>query len=562
MFDRLLLKLPHMRKELAVIVAFAALSGGAIIAQAWCLASALANLWHGADIASQAAFIGGFAASYLARHGVSYARDAHITAFAAQRASELRGALLETVFSEGCAVVSAKGTGALTSMALEGVDDVETYLRLILPKMAAVIVIPLEILIFIFPFDWVSGIIALVMFPFIILYMALIGATAKIEAAKRHREFQTLSNHFVDSLRGIETLAVFGRSEDRGQSLFAASERFREITVKTLRIATLSGSVLDLFATLSLAAVAVMLGFRLVDGSIMLFPAMLTLVLVPDYFKPVRDFAADYHASLDGKNALATIDELLSRPKPQPLASSLGAWDDSSKLEVRSVSFAYDPASPRNVLNDVSITFAGFETVALIGSSGAGKSTLASVLGGFLKPTSGELLVNGERLRHLDTPNWQKNVLYIPQNPYLFHATVRENIAFYRPDASEEVIRAAASRAGLDELIEELPQGMDTIIGEGGRALSGGQAQRIALARAFCDPDRRILIFDEPTAHLDIETEYELKKRMTPLFEGRLVIFATHRLHWLADVDRALVIDRGRVVFDGNASALEGRCAR
>ncbi len=561
MFDRLLLKLPAMRKELLCIVAFVAGIGAAIIAQAWCLASALANLWHGADIASQAIFVGGFACSYVIHYGLSYARDAHIARYASRVAQDLRTSLLTSVFSRGAALISSEGTGAVTSMVLEGVDNIETYIRLILPKMAAVIVIPCEILIFIFPFDWVSGLIALIAFPFIILYMVLIGSTAKVEAAKRHAEFQALSNHFVDSLRGIETLAVFGRSEERGRSLYAASERFREITVKTLRIATLSGSVLDLFATLSLAAVAVMLGFRLVDGSIMLFPAMLTLVLVPDYFKPVRDFAADYHASLDGKNALATIDELLSRPAPEPLESSIRPWDESSSLAVRDIAFSYTKDAANLALHDVSLTLSGFETIALIGCSGAGKSTLASLLGGFIEPTNGDIEVQGASLPHLNTRNWQKNVLYIPQNPYLFHATLRENISFYQPQACEATIREAASKAGLDALLEELPQGLDTIVGEGGRALSGGQAQRIALARAFCDPSRRILIFDEPTAHLDIETEYELKERMIPLFENRLVIFATHRLHWLSNADRVIAVENGTVTYDGDARSFEGRCA-
>ena len=147
---------------------------------------------------------------------------------------------------------------------------------------------------------------------------------------------------------------------------------------------------------------------------------------------------------------------------------------------------------------------------------------------------------------------------YIPQTPHVFAGTIAENIAFYRPDASAEAIAVAASRAGLDELAASLPKGLDTPVGEGGRQLSGGQAQRIALARAFLDEGRDVLVFDEPTAHLDIETELALKETMLGLMDGKLVFFATHRLHWMRDMDRVIVIEDGRIVEQGTGEELLG----
>ncbi|MFR1640361.1 MAG: ATP-binding cassette domain-containing protein, partial [Eggerthellaceae bacterium] len=198
----------------------------------------------------------------------------------------------------------------------------------------------------------------------------------------------------------------------------------------------------------------------------------------------------------------------------------------------------------------------GFGKYAIVGASGAGKSTLISLLGGFIAPDRGRIVVDGAPLPDFKQEGWQRQIVYIPQDPYLVHATVRENIAFYRPEATSAEVDRAVRVVGLDDLVAELPEGLDTVVGEGARTLSGGQAQRIALARAFLDDTRRILLFDEPTAHLDIETEMELKERMLPLMEGRLVFFATHRLHWLHDMDKIVVLEDGRIAELGTLDEL------
>lgn len=562
MIDRSIFALPGIKGALAFLVAVAALRALAVVGQAWALATALVNLWYGGAVLDQVGWLALFLVCFVGRQALVTVQESYLERYADARADELRQDLLRTVFTEGGSVVQAHGTGTVATMVLEGVDQVETYIRLILPKTVGVVVVPFVLLVFIFPLDWVSGIIALVAFPFIILYMVILGHTAQDEAAKQHATFQVMSNHFIDSLRGIDTLKLFGRGKAHGASIYEVSERFREATMKTLRVATLSSTVLDLFSTFSLAAVAIMLGFRLVDGTLVLFPALLVLILVPEYFKPVRDFASDYHASLDGKNALITIQQLIGQRDEDAAAraaranEAVPAWDADARLEVRDLGFSYPDAA---VLHDVSFSVQGFRKVGIVGTSGAGKSTLVNLLGGFAAPTEGALVVNGEDAGTLGCAAWQKQVVYIPQNPYLFHATLRENIAFYAPDAAEDDIERAVRVMGLEDVVAELPDGLDTLIGEGARALSGGQAQRIALARALLDPSRRILLFDEPTAHLDIETELELKERMLPLMEGRLVFFATHRLHWTRDMDLVLVMEDGRIVEAGAPDALLAR---
>lgn len=555
MIDKLLFELPEFRRALAVMACASVLTGLCVIGQGWTLATALANLWHGAPPAAQMPWLAAFACCFVARQGIANVQSRWLDGYAAARADELRESVLRRLFAEGRRMVQETGSGNLTTLVLEGADQVETYLRLILPKMASIVIIPLMLLVVVFPLDWVSGLIALIVFPAIILQMVLIGSTAQQVAGARHEEFQSLSNHFSDSLRGIDTLKLFGRSKAHGRSVYESSERFREATMKTLRVATLSSAVLDIFSTLSLAAVAVMLGFRLVDGSVVLFPALVVLVVLPEYFRPIREFASDYHASLDGKNSLVSLMRLAkakTAPKSEVDAPIL-PWTAQAEVTFSQVDFAYEErqangsAQAHEALRDVSFSVRGFKKVGIVGPSGGGKTTLVNLLAGFAAPTKGVVSVNGQAVSTLERADWHRQVAYIPQDPYLFHATLRENVAFYRPDATEREVEDAVRAVGLDTLAAELPDGLDTLLGEGARTLSGGQAQRIALARALLDPERRIWLFDEPTAHLDIETEMELKERMLPLMEGRLVFFATHRLHWLQEMDVVLRLENGTV---------------
>ena len=553
MIDRALFTLPGVRHAFAFLTCCSIALGLLAVGQGLALARAITVLWEGRALADAAPVALVFLACYVARQIVRNVQDAHMERYARERAEELRQSLLSAYYDEGPRLLQRLGTGAAATTALEGIDQVQTYLELMLPKLMAVALIPLIVLAGVFALDWVSGIIALIAFPTTILFMVLLGQTAQERAVRQHTEFQRLSNHFVDTLRGLETLHLFGRSRSHGAHVFAVSERFRAATVKTLAVGTLSSAVLDLIATFGLAAVAIMLGFRLSDGSLALWPALSVLVLVPEYFAPLRDFAADFHATLDGKNALAQVTGVLSEARwnTDPTgddAEGIGTWGEDSTLELCGIGFSYagDGAGPMT-LENVNLTTHGFARIGIIGPSGVGKSTLASLLAGFETPDVGEILVDGRPVHSLHRPDWQRQVAYISQSPHLFHATLRENIAWYRPDADDDAIARAVHAAGLDALVDELPDRLDTMIGESGRTLSGGEAHRVALARAVLDPRRRIWILDEPTAHLDIETELELKEHLLPLFEGRLVIFATHRLHWMHDMDVVLTLENGRV---------------
>lgn len=554
--DKAIFRLPTIKKIMGLLAGLAVLQALFIVGQAYTLATVITNLWEGKGIKEQSLIIGAFFLIYLARHGVTFLRDKLLDDYAATQALNLRQQLLAKLFRVGPRIVQKQGTGNMTTMALDGITQVENYIHLILAKMTNMMIIPWIILFVIFLLDIQSGIVLLLVFPLIILFMIILGYAAQSLADRQYKAFQLLANHFIDSLRGIDTLKMFGLSKRYGKSIYRTSEEFRKATIKTLKIAILSTFALDFFTTLSVAIVAVFLGLRLINGAILLLPALTVLILAPEYFLPVRDFAGDYHATLDGKNAMQAVREVLEEPEISSEPLTVADWQSNSELSLEQVAVAYEGP---NVLQNVSLKVKGYQKIGIIGMSGSGKSTLIELLSGFLEANEGTIHINEQLLPNFAQTDWQKQMIYIPQNPYVFQASLRENIVFYTPDASEADVIEAVQIAGLSELVEELPNGLDTQLGGGERSLSGGQAQRIAVARAFLDKQRKILLFDEPTAHLDIETEVELKERMIPLMEERLVFFATHRLHWMHQMDQIVVIEHGTIVEVGTFSELTNK---
>lgn len=558
MIDKAILKMPKIKNIMILLAGFSFLQAVFIIGQAFYLSKAVVGLWEGGHLRDQLLNILVFFLFYTGRHVVTYLREKMLDTFSYERSRELREALLQKVFRLGPTVVQKNGTGNMITMALEGISQAENYLHLILMKIMNMMIIPWIILIFVFTLDIRSGVVLLVVFPMIIIFMIILGYAAQSKADKQYKAFQILSNHFIDSLRGLDTLKLFGLSKKYAGSIYNTSERFREATMSTLKIAILSTFALDFFTTLSVAVVAVFLGLSLLEGGILLFPALTTLILAPEFFLPVRDFASDYHATLDGKNSFQAIQAVLDLPEmTETDRLTLGDWTALSELSAEQLTFQYEEAA-QPALKGLDFAAKGYQKIGIIGASGSGKSTLINVLSGFLEPDAetSKIEVDRQVIPHFLQTEWQKQVLYIPQSPYIFQDTLANNVRFYTPEATDEQVLAAIQLVGLETLVTGLTDGINTVIGESGRMLSGGQAQRVALARAFLDKERRILLFDEPTAHLDIETEVELKMRMLPLMEDHLVFFATHRLHWMAEMDYILVMDKGQLVEAGTLAEL------
>lgn len=560
MIDKRLLRLSGTKKVLLMLAGLTILQAFMILFQGKYLAQAIVNSWRLKALAWLYLPMLFFFMALLGRHLLNWLKSHLLDRYASKASAELRQQLLAKLFRLGPSLVAKQGTGNMVTMALDGIDEVENYLSLILNKILNMMIIPWILLVYIFTLDVRSGWLLLVVVPIVILFMIILGFAARDKADKQYAGYQQLANHFVDALRGLATLKLLGISDKYADNVYQVSESYRKQTMSVLRIAVLSTFALDFFTTLSIAVVAVFLGLALLNGQMVLFPALATLILAPEFFMPLRDFSSDYHATLNGKNAMQAVFTILALPQPEQrqLLTAAPTWTADSSLDFTSVNVSY-PGSNEADLADISFSVHGYHKIGVIGESGSGKSTLINTLGGFLQPQQGEIKVNGQVVPHLSQAQWQQNFVYLPQKPYLFHATIADNIAFYQPDATTAVIEQAAVQAGLSTWIATLPAGLATMIGEGARGVSGGQGQRIALARAFLDPQRRILLLDEPTAHLDIETEAALKETMMPLFADRLVFFATHRLHWMQQMDYVFVIQKGRLVEQGTPAQLQAQ---
>lgn len=552
MIDKSLFELPGVRRMFPILGILAVFQFIAIAGQALFLATAITKLWQGQLFSHTIPWVLGFFACFLSREIINFGRSKALDKLAYQLATKLRGDMLDKFFRLGPVAIANLGSGSAATTVITGIDQVENYIKLVLSKVLNMMIIPMLILIPVYFLDWQSGIVLTLTFPFAIIFMILLGYAAQGRAERQYKTFQYLSNHFLDSLRGISTLKYFGLSKDYSNSIYKTSEDFRKETMGALRIAMLSTFALDFFASLSVAVVALFLGLRLMSGDILLFPALAALILAPEYFLPLRDFASDYHATLNGKNALAAVNEVLSTEENTlSVLTEKVTWSANSQLQLTELGKIYDTG--RGISN-VNLSVNGFKKIAIVGNSGSGKSTLLSMLAGFLKPTAGEIKLNEQSLTSLTDENYRQSVQFIPQKTYIFAGTFRENLAFYEPDSTDDEIKAAAKLAGLESLIDEI--GLDGQIGASGRTISGGQAQRVALARAFLSHTRNILFLDEPTAHLDIETELEIKANILPLLENKLVFIATHRLHWLTSMDLVIVLNEGQVAGIGTPEQL------
>ncbi|PGO75304.1 thiol reductant ABC exporter subunit CydD [Bacillus cereus] len=527
-----------------------------IIAQTIFLARAITFLFHGETVQTILSEVVYFGIAFAARNIVVRTSQILVERFAEKTGSLLRKQLIEAYFTLGPRYVQTVGTGHLVTLSIEGIEKFKTYIELTIPKMIRSSIVPGLIVLYVFTLDIESGIILVVTIPIVIIFMILLGLAAQKMADSQYEIYRVLSNHFVDTLKGLETLKYLGKSEQHEGKIEKVSKRYRKATMRTLRVAFLSSFALDFFTSLSIAFVAVGLGIRLIDGTIILLPALTILILAPEYFLPIKQVGANYHATLDGQIAMEQIEEILQQQKgiqKKDLNEDI-VWNASSSLKLQDIK-VNNTESEKAILEGINFTWEGNGAIGVIGESGAGKSTLIDVLAGFLSPSSGKMLVNGVEVDGSTREDWQKNIAYIPQQPYIFPLSLKDNIRFYETNATDEEVERVINEVGLRSLVTSLPNGIHERIGEGGRMLSGGQEQRVAMARALLSK-KPIILLDEPTAHLDIETEFEIKQAMLRLFNGKLVFLATHRLHWMKQTDHILILNKGEMKESGTYEEL------
>jgi thiol reductant ABC exporter CydD subunit len=533
-------------RPIGAAVVLGLLTTALIVAQATLLAHVVVAALGGASLTALAPRLASLLALALARGAAEGGFEVSGRIGAARVMAELRSRLVRHLLLERPGGLSEERSGELAAASVQGVDALEAYYARYLPQVVLAALAPLAILAWTLPRDWEAALILAITAPLVPVFMVLIGRLAEATTRRRWARLSRLSARFLDLVGGLETLRANGRASAEAGSIASAGEGYRRETMATLRIGFLSALVLELLAMIGVALVAATVGVQLAGGDLGLTAGLTVLILAPEVYMPLRRLGTEYHAGADAMAAAEAIFAVLDRPATvaAPAAPRPAPDPGGGGLVVRGVEFAYPGREP--VLVGVDLELTAGETVALVGPSGGGKSTLVSLLLRLAEPGAGTITCGGVDLRDVDPAAWRRRIAWVPQRPTVFAGTIAANVAFARPAASPGEIEAAARAAGLGPLLAELPDGLETAVGEGGRRLSLGQAQRIGLGRAFL-AEAPLLLLDEPTAHLDAETEAEVVATIARLVAGRTALVVAHRAAAAAVADRVVELREGRI---------------
>jgi ATP-binding cassette subfamily C protein CydD len=566
-----------VRLHLAVTVACGLAVTALILLQAWLLARAITaaplvnpdGSW--ADVGGVVAMVGVVA---VARAVLTYGSEAAALRSAAAVKSQLRRRLVAHVTGPGADPVGLDA-GELAVLATRGLDALDDYVARYLPQLVLAVLVPIAVLVVVVRADWLSALIIAVTLPLIPVFMALVGWQAQDHTRRQWRLLNRLGGHFLDAMEGLPTLAVFRRARVEAALIRRTTEAHREATMRSLRIAFLSSLVLELLATLSVALVAVEIGIRLLYGRLDLETALLVLILAPEAYLPLREVGARFHASMEGVAAAEQVFTVLERPgrvardRPRPAAhppAPTARLAEPPELRFEGVRLTYpDRALP--ALDGVDLVVPAATTLLLTGTSGAGKSTLVSVLLRFVDTDAGWITVTRcscpdpcdpsrgaahppVDLNDLPIEEWRRTIAWLPQRPYLFDASVADNVRLGAPDADDDAVTQALALAEARDVVAALPEGLDTRLGQRGARLSAGQRQRIALARAFLRrlDGASLVLLDEPTAHLDPDNAAAVRTGVSRLLRGATGIVVAHDAGWTDLADVAVRLDSGRPV--------------
>ena len=536
-----------MRRLLGLDVALGLAAAVLVLLQATLLARVVAQAFAGASLRDVSLDLVLLALTFAGRGLLAWGFELAGRRAASSVLSDLRLALVERRVRDQPLALDGVEAGEVVASAVQGVDGLGAYFARYLPQVVLASIVPVAVLAWVTAIDLTTAAVMFVTLPLVPVFMWLIGRYTEERTRERWRALRLLSGHFLDVVRGLPTLQAFNRSGAQARVLAEVGERYRLTTMATLRVGFLSGSVLELAATLGVALVAVEVGVRLSGGGLGLQAGLTVLVLAPELYLPFRQLAAQFHASADGLAVAERLFELLDAP---PAVGTGGRLVPPSPREApvrfECVSFAY-ASRPGLVLDRYELELLPGETVALVGPSGAGKTTVASLLLRFAEPSSGRVTVGGIDLAECRTELWRRQIAWVPQRPTIFRGSVLENIRLGDEGASDRAVREAAMLAGADRFIGSLPAGYETLVGDGNRPLSAGERRRIALARAFVR-DAPLVILDEPTADLDRVSADVVAEAVERLRAGRTVLLIAHRPELVEHADRVVVLGGGTVV--------------
>jgi len=429
--------------------------------------------------------------------------------------------------------------GPLTEVVTAGVEGLESYIARFLPQMVLAGLLPLAVLLVVLPSEWRSSLVLIFSAPFIPLLMILIGKGSEALNRRQFNRLSRLAGYFIDVITGLPDLKIFGAAKKEAELIAQVSEQYRSGTMSILRVAFLSAFTLEFFSTAGTAVVAVIIGFRLLEGNLSLLDGLFVLMLAPEFYLPLRSLGQAYHSRMNGIAAAERIIPLLERNtlfqsppekkkafKPPLIKGGLDGFADPPEIICESVTFRY--GGQRGGVQDITLFLPSGSMTALAGSSGSGKSTLARLILGLSIPEQGRITINGADLAELDLKGWQAQVAWIPQQPFFFSATIRENLLLVRSDIREETILKVLDTFGLSRVIGALPKGLEFRLGNNGAGLSGGELRRLALARVFLR-NSSVVVLDEPTAGLDAANEQLTLDALKRFSEGRTVLVISHR---------------------------------
>lgn len=468
----------------------------------------------------------------------------------------IREALLEKIVSLGPNRVHIAEDGVLSSMVLEEVDAMDDYFARYFPQKILAVATPVLIIAAVFPY---SALVALLLFltaPLVPFFMFLIGKEAASAGRRQFTALAGLSGKIREILRGLHVLRQLNATDSARKHLERAADSYRKRTLSVLRLAFLSSAVLELFASVSIALVAVYLGMGLLkmvpwargETPVALFPALFILLLIPEFYAALRRFGSDYHARAMAVAAVISLEPLLKQEILPPQGKKV--WKDEGAPEIMVKNLFWQPLGRQPVLRDIHLHLAPGERIGLAGPSGAGKSSILNLLLGFDRPSSGEILLNGKNIFDFDPDTFRRHIAFFGQRADWFSLSIRENLLLGKGEASDEDLYEALDAAGMGAFVKALPQGLDTLIGEGGQGFSGGQLHRLALARVLLQ-EASLWILDEPGAHLDSKTAMEVRRRIGELSCGKTLIMAGHKFTGMEWLDRLVVLEDGEIRGEG-----------
>lgn len=560
MFKRLLHLASSRRISLLLTILFLWLGGLAVVLQAWYLSTIINQVFlEKRTLADVTSLVFILLVIILVRAIAAFIHQYYAGDLSIKIRTELRIRLLDHLVSFNPVNTTSSRTGELANTTLEGVEALDAWFSQYLPQLSLAAILPLSILILVFPIDPLTGLVFLVTAPLIPLFMWLIGKAAENATGRQWKLLSQLSAYFLDVIQGLTTLKILGRSRHQQTRIQQASDRYRDVTLGVLRIAFLSSLVLELLTTLSTAVVAVEVGLRLLYSRLDFQSALFILVLAPEFYLPLRKLGAGFHAGISGRTAATRIFEILDTPIPQVASPAVHVSTPSSlfsesPIRYDHVSFTY-AGRDLPAISDMSIELPPGQVTAVVGHSGAGKSTLAAFLLRFIQPETGTIMIAERDLRSIPLKEWRSHLAWVPQKPSLFHGSLADNLLLAKPGAATAELEDACEKAELRAFIHSLPEEFNTLVGERGARLSSGQVQRLALARAFLR-NPSLLILDEPTTSLDPLQEYAIRETIHRLQQGRTTLLVAHNLAMVRQAHQIIVLENGRLLEQGTHQEL------